>query len=202
MGAKADSSGGQVRLIVAATAAAAALYGTVVLLGLGPSSPFALSAENVRSPLPVHVRLHDHAVPRPAARVPQPSRLAAQQHVRVARTPPVQPSSSRSRRGTRAAVASKRAQTTAPSVTRTSPSPADVTATHAEPAAAQPPAAPPTPPAPQAPPTPQEQPAPPSTPELATLTIALAPPPPITVLPLPTIAVRADTRPTLPALTP
>jgi hypothetical protein len=86
--------------VLSSTAAAAALYGAVVLFGLGPTSPVALGEVSVR-PQPVvyvRVRVHEHAVPRPAARRPQASPGRAQHHrpaAHVQTTRPVQLSSCR-----------------------------------------------------------------------------------------------------------
>ncbi|HMI28110.1 MAG TPA: hypothetical protein VK490_00295 [Gaiellaceae bacterium] len=85
MGAAAHTSSGQLRLVLSSTAAAAALYGAVVLIGLGPSSPLALDQESARPQLVVHVRVPDQAAPDPAARGPQPSPRRAQQRIRVTR---------------------------------------------------------------------------------------------------------------------
>ena len=71
--------------VLTATAAAAALYGAVVLFGIGPTSPVALGEVSVR-PQPivyVRVRVHEHAVPRPAQRRPQASPGRAQRHLQV-----------------------------------------------------------------------------------------------------------------------
>ena len=75
MGAAARRSGLQPGFVLSAIAAAAALYGAVVLFGLGPTSPVALGEVSMR-PQPVvyvQVRVHDNAVPRPAQRRPQAS---------------------------------------------------------------------------------------------------------------------------------
>jgi len=81
------TSSGQLRLVLSSAAAAAALYGAVVLFGLGPSSPLALDLESARPQPAVHVRVHDLAAPDPAARGPQPSPGRAQQPAHVKRGP-------------------------------------------------------------------------------------------------------------------
>jgi hypothetical protein len=68
----AHKSGGEARLGLSATAAAAALYGAIILFGLGSASSSALNP-NGDSRTPV-VRLpHDSAVSGPALRLPQVS---------------------------------------------------------------------------------------------------------------------------------
>jgi hypothetical protein len=68
----AHKSGGETRLGLSATAAAAALYGAIILFGLGSASSSALNP-NGDSRTPV-VRLpHDSAVSGPALRLPQVS---------------------------------------------------------------------------------------------------------------------------------
>ena len=60
------------RLSLSATAAAAALYGVVILFGVGPATPSALDLnDDLRTPV-VHVP-HDSAVSGPALRLPQAS---------------------------------------------------------------------------------------------------------------------------------
>jgi hypothetical protein len=75
VGAAAHNFGGQLRLAASATIAAAALYGAVVVFGLGPSSPSALGTIHLRPPQVVHVRAHvlDRVAPSPARRRPQAS---------------------------------------------------------------------------------------------------------------------------------
>lgn len=60
------------RLGLSATAAAAALYGAVILFGVGPATPSALDPNNDLRPPVVHVP-HDSAVSGPAQRLPQAS---------------------------------------------------------------------------------------------------------------------------------
>ena len=91
MGAAAHRSGGQLGFVLTATAAAAALYGVVVLFALGPPSPLALGEANVRPPQVVHIRVQDRAVTRPVPRRPQASAGRAQQleaHAAVPATAP------------------------------------------------------------------------------------------------------------------
>jgi hypothetical protein len=83
VGAAAHKSGDQVRFVLSSIAAAAALYGAVVLLGLGPTSPWALDREPVRPPQVVPLSVHDHVAPRPVRRGPQPSPGPAQLPVRA-----------------------------------------------------------------------------------------------------------------------
>jgi hypothetical protein len=87
VGAAAHRSSGEVRLVLTSAAAAAALYGAVVLFGLGPSSPLALDLESARPQPAVHVRVHDLAAPDPVAREPQPLPGGAQQPARIKRLP-------------------------------------------------------------------------------------------------------------------
>src|SRR3989442_10867239 len=61
------------RFGLSAAAAAAVLYGAVVLFGLGPAFPVALGGSHDRSPSVVRVHAHDSAVSGPARRGPQPS---------------------------------------------------------------------------------------------------------------------------------
>jgi len=78
VGAAAHRSGDQLRLVLSSIAAAAALYGAVVLLGLGPTSPWALDREQARPPQVVPLSVRDHVAPRPVRRGPQPSPGPAQ----------------------------------------------------------------------------------------------------------------------------
>jgi hypothetical protein len=72
MGPAVHKSSGELRLGLTATAAAAVLYGAVVVFGLGPASPFGLSrSDDVAVPV-VHVP-HDPAASGPALRLPQVS---------------------------------------------------------------------------------------------------------------------------------
>jgi hypothetical protein len=87
VGAAAHRASGQLGLVLSSTAAAAALYGAVVLIGPGPSSPLVLDQERTRPQPAVHLRVHDLAAPDPAARGPQPSPGRAQQQTRVTRVP-------------------------------------------------------------------------------------------------------------------
>jgi hypothetical protein len=83
VGAAAHRTDGQLRVILSAIAAAAALYGAVVCFGLGPTSPVALGEVSVR-PHPVvhvHMRVRDNAVPRPVQRLPQVSPGRAQRRI-------------------------------------------------------------------------------------------------------------------------
>ena len=83
VGAAAHRTDGQLRLILSAIAAAAALYGAVVCFGLGPTSPVALGEVSVRPHPVVRVQVHvrDNAVPRPVKRLPQVSPGRAQRPV-------------------------------------------------------------------------------------------------------------------------
>jgi hypothetical protein len=73
-------------LVISSLAAAAALYGAVVLLSLGPPSPVVLEQGSVRPTPVVPLIVHDHVAPRPAQRGPQPSPGPAHHHrLRVAR---------------------------------------------------------------------------------------------------------------------
>jgi hypothetical protein len=75
VGAAALRFGLQPRFVLSAIAAAAAVYGAVVLFAFGSTSPVALDEVRFR-PQPVvivHMRVHDDAVPRPAQRLPQVS---------------------------------------------------------------------------------------------------------------------------------
>jgi hypothetical protein len=93
VGAAVHRTGDRLRVILSATAAAAALYGAVVLFGLGPTSPVALGEVSVR-PQPVvyvRVRVHEHAVPGPAQRRPQASPGRAQHHHPVVHVQTAQP---------------------------------------------------------------------------------------------------------------
>jgi len=87
VGAAAHRTDGQLRLILSAIAAAAALYGAVVCFGLGPTSPVALGEVSVRPHPVVHVqmRVRDNAVPRPVQRLPQVSPGRAQRRITPAR---------------------------------------------------------------------------------------------------------------------
>ena len=74
MGAAAHNRGGRLGFILSATAAAAALYGAVVLFGLAPGSPPAVEASfRPHRPVYVQLRVRPHAVPRPVRRLPQAS---------------------------------------------------------------------------------------------------------------------------------
>jgi hypothetical protein len=66
-------SSGKVRLGLSATAAAASLYGAVVLFGLGPASPLALGSQGDRDVPVVRVPPHDLPVSGPVQRQPQAS---------------------------------------------------------------------------------------------------------------------------------
>jgi hypothetical protein len=82
-----------VGLVLTATAAAAVLYGTVVLFALGPSSPTALGEVNVGRPQVVRVQMHlqDHrAATRPVPRLPQASPGRAQHVATHPRSPVAQ----------------------------------------------------------------------------------------------------------------
>jgi hypothetical protein len=79
------------RFVLSSIAAAAALYGAVVLLGLGPTSPWALDREQARPPQVVPLSVHDHVAPRPVRRGPQPSPGPAQLHVRARGRTPARP---------------------------------------------------------------------------------------------------------------
>jgi hypothetical protein len=72
VGPAANTSSGETRLGLSATAAAAVLYGAVVLFGLGPTSPLALDREG-DLPAPVVQVPHDAAAPGPELRRPQAS---------------------------------------------------------------------------------------------------------------------------------
>jgi hypothetical protein len=72
MGSAAQHSGGQLRLGVSATVASGVLYSAVILLGLGPASPFAQGREADRSSPVVWVP-RDSSVSRPGSRLPQVS---------------------------------------------------------------------------------------------------------------------------------
>jgi len=61
------------RFCLSAAAAAAVLYGAVVLFGLGPAFPVALGRSHDRGPSVVRVQAHDPAVSGPVQRGPQPS---------------------------------------------------------------------------------------------------------------------------------
>jgi hypothetical protein len=102
-----------VGFVLTATAAAAALYGAVVLIGAGPSSPLALSRESARPQLAVHLRVHDPAASSPRARGPQPSPGLAQRRARLARV--ARPAHTARRRTRRSALVSTRAVTQAAS---------------------------------------------------------------------------------------
>jgi hypothetical protein len=91
VGAAAHRSGDQLRLVLSSIAAAAALYGAVVLLGLGPTSPWALDREQSRPPQVVPLSVRDHVAPRPVRRGPQPSPGPAQLPVRPQAHTPVRP---------------------------------------------------------------------------------------------------------------
>jgi len=71
------------RLIVSAAAAAAVLYGAVVVFGLGAASPSAIGSTPGHNTPVVQVR-HDPAVPGPVQRLPQvspgPARHRPQRH--------------------------------------------------------------------------------------------------------------------------
>jgi hypothetical protein len=71
VGSAAKSSRGETKLGLSATAAAAALYGAVILFGVGAATPSAASANEVRSPV-VHLP-HDLAASGPDQRQPQVS---------------------------------------------------------------------------------------------------------------------------------
>jgi hypothetical protein len=75
---------GEMRLGLSATAAAAVLYGAVVLLGLGPASPAAVGSNDDRFTPVVHVQ-HDSVVSGPVQRLPQVSAGPARHHSRRAR---------------------------------------------------------------------------------------------------------------------
>jgi hypothetical protein len=81
MGPAVHKSSGELRLGLTAAAAAAVLYGAVVVFGLGPASPFGLSRVDEPTAPVVHVP-HDPAAPGPALRLPQvspgPERRSAQ----------------------------------------------------------------------------------------------------------------------------
>jgi len=83
VGAAAHTSGGQLGFVLSATAAAAALYGAVVVFGLGPSSPTALGENNARPERAVRMSAPGPAAPRPALRGPQPSAGPARRHPRA-----------------------------------------------------------------------------------------------------------------------
>jgi hypothetical protein len=70
MGPAVHESSGELRLGLTATAAAAVLYGAVVVFGLGPASPFGLGRADEPTAPVVHVP-HDRAVSGPALRLPQ-----------------------------------------------------------------------------------------------------------------------------------
>jgi hypothetical protein len=77
-----------VRFGLSATAAAAVLYGAVILFGLGPAPPSALGRNDDRSASVVRVP-HDPAVSGPVQRGPQPSTGPARQSSRRPRREPV-----------------------------------------------------------------------------------------------------------------
>jgi hypothetical protein len=104
-----------VGLVLSATAAAAALYGAVVLIGVGPSSPLALNRTSARPQLAVHLRVHDPAASRPAVREPQPSPGRAQRRALVVRAARL--AHTVRQRTRRTAIVSTRAETKAPSST-------------------------------------------------------------------------------------
>jgi hypothetical protein len=91
VGAAAHRSGDQLRFVLFSIAAAAALYGAVVLLGLGPTSPWALDREQARPPQVVPLSVHDHVAPRPVQRGPQPSPGPAQLPARAPARTQVRP---------------------------------------------------------------------------------------------------------------
>lgn len=72
MGPAVHKSSGQMRLSLSATAAAAVLYGAVVVFGLGPASPLSLGRGDDTAVPVVHVP-HDSAVSGPVQRLPQVS---------------------------------------------------------------------------------------------------------------------------------
>jgi hypothetical protein len=72
MGPAVHKSSGELRLGLTATAAAAVLYGAVVVFGLGPASPFGLSRADEPT-APVVLVPHDRAASGPAQRLPQVS---------------------------------------------------------------------------------------------------------------------------------
>ena len=71
MGSAAKNSRGEARLGFSATAAAAALYGAVILFGVGAAAPSAAGPDELRSPV-VHLP-HDPAASGPERRLPQVS---------------------------------------------------------------------------------------------------------------------------------
>ena len=71
MGSAAKNSRGEARLGLSATAAAAALYGAVILFGVGPATPSAAGSDELRSTV-VHLP-HDSAASGPELRLPQVS---------------------------------------------------------------------------------------------------------------------------------
>jgi hypothetical protein len=71
VGSAAKNSRGEARLGFSATAAAAALYGAVILFGVGPATPSAAGPDELRSPV-VHLP-HDPAASGPERRLPQVS---------------------------------------------------------------------------------------------------------------------------------
>ena len=73
MGSAVHKSSGWMRFCLSAAAAAAVLYGAVVLFGLGPAFPVALGRSHDRGPSVVRVQAHDPAVSGPVQRGPQPS---------------------------------------------------------------------------------------------------------------------------------
>jgi len=84
MGTAAQESCGEMRLSLSATAAAAALYGVVILFGVGPATPSALDLnDDLRTPV-VHVP-HGSAASGPALRLPQASPGPDRQRSRKAR---------------------------------------------------------------------------------------------------------------------
>ena len=94
MGFAAHDSGGQVRFGLSSTAAAAVLYSAVVILGLGPATPFASGTNEDRSAPVVRVPPHEPAVFGPVQRLPQTSPGAARHRtVKVGRhaSAPVRP---------------------------------------------------------------------------------------------------------------
>jgi hypothetical protein len=98
MGTAAHNSSGELRLGLTATAAAAVLYGAVVVFGLGPASPFGLSRADEPTAPVVHMP-HDTAAPGPALRLPQvspgperrPAQPASRDDVRISESAPAAP---------------------------------------------------------------------------------------------------------------
>lgn len=84
MGSAVHTARGEMRLGLSATAAAAVLYGAVVLLGLGPASPAAVgSKDDLFTPV-VHVQ-HDSVVSGPVQRLPQVSAGPGRHHTQHTR---------------------------------------------------------------------------------------------------------------------